>query len=114
MIVGCGGWSRRRSLFGSDEGRMGPEPELDPRCEAARIRAFFVHPKWVRRGIATSILEECEKEIRAHGFQTIELVATLTGEPLYTAFGWKVLARESISLAGDLALQVVRMGKKIQ
>lgn len=111
MLIGCGGWSRRRSMFGSDDGQDNPGPALNPEREAARIRAFFVHPNWVRLGIATSILRRCEMEIRASGFQKIELVATLTGEPLYTAFGWKVVERESIGMPGGLKLPVVRMTK---
>ena len=87
-IIGCGGWSKRRSLFGGDKGRRAPDPELDPRRDPARVRAFFVHPAWARRGIGRSILAACERDIRAAGFHTVDLVATLAGEPLYAAFGW--------------------------
>lgn len=112
-IIGCGGWSRRHSLFGSDDGCGDPGPELNPKSEPARIRAFFVHPDWARRGVATSILYACEAEIRASGFRSIELVATLSGEPFYTAFGWSVIERCSIVLKGSLKLPVVRMRIKL-
>src|SRR3954463_16099679 len=68
-IVGCGGWSHRRAVFGGDRGRKGEDAELDPRREAARIRAFFVHPDWARRGIGRAILAMCESELCAAGFR---------------------------------------------
>jgi GNAT superfamily N-acetyltransferase len=110
-LIGCGGWSRRRSLFGSNDGSGEPGPVLDPKSEPARIRAFFIHPDWVRKGIARNILAVCEREIREAGFQRIELVATLPGEPLYLAFGWSVTERFNIALRGGLGLPVVRMCK---
>ncbi len=112
-IVGCGGWSRRHSLFGGDHGRVGIERELDPRHDPARIRAFFVHPAWARRGIGRSILVACERAIHEAGFHTVDLVATLTGEPLYTAFGYKPVERYKIAMAGGLSLPVVRMTKRL-
>ncbi|MBD0326825.1 MAG: GNAT family N-acetyltransferase, partial [Pyrinomonadaceae bacterium] len=78
-LVGCGGWSRRRTLFGGDQFAKRESTELDPRCEAARIRAFFIHPEWARKGIGRAILEKCEAEARASGFQSLELMATLPG-----------------------------------
>src|SRR5215207_7338121 len=76
-IVGCGGWSKRRSLFGGDKGRLAPDPALDPLKDPARVRAFFVHPACARRGIGGSILAACERDIRVAGFHTVDLVATL-------------------------------------
>jgi GNAT superfamily N-acetyltransferase len=113
-IVGCGGWSRRRSLFGGDHGRTEPDPELDPRHEPARIRAFFVHPSWARRGIGRSILTACEHAIRDAGFRIAELVATLAGEPLYAAFGYGAVERYEVALTGGLSLPVVRMTKHMR
>ena len=110
-IVGCGGWSRRKSLYGSDGHRAEPDRELDPKHEAARVRAFFVHPKWARRGIGRSIMGACEQAIRAAGFRRVEIVATLTGESLYAAFDYVVTERYKIPLRGGLTLPVVRMGK---
>ena len=112
-IVGCGGWSKRRSLFGDDKGRTAPDPELDPRRDPARVRAFFVHPACARRGIGRSILAACERDIRAAGFHTVDLVATLTGEPLYAAFGWTVVKRYDIEMSGGLTLPAVLMTRTL-
>jgi GNAT superfamily N-acetyltransferase len=111
QVVGCGGWSRRKAMFGGDRHRVGEDELLDPKSEPARIRAFFVHPEWARRGIGRSILAACETAIRQAGFQTIELVATLAGEPLYASSGYRVIERYEVSMADGLALPVVRMRK---
>ena len=113
-VMGCGGWSRRRSLFGGDQGRTQPDPELDPERDPARIRAFFVHPAWVRRGIGRSILAACERAIRHAGFRTVELVATLAGEPLYASFGYAPVERYAVPMSGGLSLPVVKMGKRLE
>lgn len=112
-IAGCGGWSKRRSLFGGDHGRQEPDPLLDPQRDPARIRAFFIHPNWARRGIGSALLAACEAAIRAAGFQTADLVATLTGEPLYAAFGFTVVERIEIPMAGGLTLPATRMTKRM-
>ena len=114
QILGCGGWSRRRSLFGSDKGRKTEDNPLDPECDPARIRAFFVHPSWARQGIGRGILLACEKAILHEQFQTAELSATLSGEPLYAAHGYKVLERYEIPMSGGLRLPVVRMTKRLK
>jgi predicted N-acetyltransferase YhbS len=114
MIVGCGGWSRRRSLFGSDSGREHEDGLLDPLRDAARVRAFFVHPAWARRGIGRSIMAACERAIAEAGFRTVDIVATLAGEPLYAAFGYEVVERYDIAMAKDLSLPVVRMTKNME
>jgi predicted N-acetyltransferase YhbS len=113
MIVGCGGWSRRRSFFGSDSGREHEDGLLDPLRDAARVRAFFVHPDWARRGIGSSIMAACERAIAEAAFRTVEIVATLAGEPLYAAFGYEVVERYDIAMAKDLSLPVVRMTKSM-
>src|SRR5262245_6528083 len=84
-IVGCGGWSRRKALFGGDRSRMAVDTLIDPKRDPARVRAFFVHPDWARQGIGRCILKACEEAILKSGFKSIELVATLAGEPLYAA-----------------------------
>lgn len=112
-IVGCGGWSLRRSMYGSDQGRQEEDLRLDPAVDAARIRAFFVHPAWARRGIGLSIMNACEQAITAAGFRKVEIVATLAGEPLYASFGCTVVERFEIPMAGGLGLPVVRMTKRI-
>ncbi len=111
VIVGCGGWSRRRSLYGGDRGRTGDDDLLDPARDAARIRAYFVQPDWARLGIGRSILTVCEQAITEAGFRTVDIVATLAGEPLYSSFGYAVVERCEIPLSGGLNLPVVRMTK---
>jgi GNAT superfamily N-acetyltransferase len=113
-IIGGGGWSKRRSLFGGDHDRVGVDPELDRRHDPAHIRAFFVHPAWARRGIGRSIVAACERAIREAGFQTVELVATLAGEPLYTSCGYAPVERYEVPMAGRLSLAVVRMTKRLK
>lgn len=114
QIIGCGGWSKRKSLFGSNTQAESDEVQLDPKHDSARIRAFFVHPSWARRGIGRSILLACEKAIREAGFHKAELVATLAGEPLYDAFGFTATQHYEIDLPDKLTLPVVRMSKDIQ
>src|SRR5882672_10047621 len=110
-IVGCGGWSKRKSLYGDDSERPAEDTMLDPKTDAARIRAFFVHPAWARRGIGKSILAACEDAIVSARFLQADLVATLAGEPLYAAFGYTVVERYEIPLTNGLSLPVVRMSK---
>jgi GNAT superfamily N-acetyltransferase len=98
-LIGCGGWSKRKTLFGSDHQTYRDDAELDPSHDAARIRAFFIHPDHARRGLGRAILEECEKAIRAAGFQSIELAATLPGVPFYSACGYSSGERSDIPLS---------------
>lgn len=113
-IVGCGGWSRRRSLYGSDAFRLSEDGLLNPQLDAARVRAFFVHPAWARRGIGRSIMAACEHEMIGEGFRAAEIVATLPGEPLYASFGYAVVERYEIAMRDALRLPVVRMTKHFQ
>jgi len=112
-IVGCGGWSRRRTLFGSDQGKTEPDLPLDPLSEPARIRAFFVHPDWARRGIGRRIMEAAESAAIAAGFKRIDIVATLVGEPLYRSFGYGVMERYEVLLPNGARLPVVRLSNVI-
>ena len=114
VMVGCGGWSRRRSFFGGDGTREREDALLDPRLDAARVRAFFVHPAWSRRGIGRSIMVACEQAIIAAGFRTVDIVATLAGEPLYAAFGYEVVERYDLAMTNALSLPVVRMTKRME
>jgi GNAT superfamily N-acetyltransferase len=110
-IVGCGGWSKRKTLYGGDVWRAREDSLLNPAIDAAKIRAFFVHPTWVRRGIGTLILEACEKAATEAGFTRFEMGATLTGVPLYGARGYKAIENLTVPLGGGLALPIVRMEK---
>lgn len=111
-IVGCGGWSRRKSACGSSAGRKEPDPLIDPATEAPRIRAFFVHPDFARRGIGSAILRACEAALLEAGFRHAEISATLTGEFLYKSMGYKVTDRFDIQLANGLPLPCVKLEKK--
>jgi N-acetylglutamate synthase-like GNAT family acetyltransferase len=112
-IAGCGGWSKRQTLYGGDQTKEGADPLLNPATEPARIRAFFVHPSYARRGIGTSLIDACEQSARSANFNTIELAATLPGEPLYKALGYQAVERFDIALPDGLGLPVVRMRKEI-
>ena len=112
-LVGGGGWSRRRSMYGSDQGRHAEDPPLDPARDPARVRAFFVHPAWARRGIGRSLMTACEDAIVAAGFRTVDIVATLPGVPLYATFGYAEVERFDLAMAGGLGLPVVRMTKRL-
>jgi N-acetylglutamate synthase-like GNAT family acetyltransferase len=113
-IVGCGGWSKRKKLSGCDGEQTGLDELLDPKQDAARIRAFFVHPEWARRGIGLWILKACERAAMEAGFQKAELVATLAGEPLYASYGYAVLRRYESPMSGGVSLPVVHMAKSFK
>lgn len=112
-IVGCGGWSARRTLYGGDQRPMGAGERLVPGVEAARIRAFFVAPEHARRGIGRLLLEHCEAAARAAGFNRLELMATLPGVPLYAAFGFEEMEPVTDVLPDGTPLRFMRMGRAI-
>ena len=111
QIVGCGGWSRRRTLFGGDAHAQRDAAELDPRHDAAKIRAFFVDPAHARKGIGRAILERCEAEARASGFLKFEIMATLPGVRLYKAFGYETAELVHYELGPGLSIEFVPMRK---
>jgi GNAT superfamily N-acetyltransferase len=111
MIVGCGGWSKRKTLFGADHWTGREDTLLNPLQDAAKIRAFFVHPAWARRGIGSIILEACESAALAAGFTRFEMGATLTGVPFYRARGYVALEHIAIPVASGESLPIVRMEK---
>lgn len=113
VITGCGGWSMRNTLYGGDQHKGLEDPLLDPKTDAARIRAFFVHPDFARRGIGRQIMERCEIETKAHGFSSIELGATLPGVPLYKAMGFLEIQNLVEELPDGEKLELVRMKKNI-
>jgi N-acetylglutamate synthase-like GNAT family acetyltransferase len=112
-IVGSGGWSKRKTLFGSDRRADRSDELLDPRTDAAKIRAFFVHPEWTRRGIATAILQTCEEVAQAAGFRRFEMTATLTGLPMYLARGYTKVERTMIPLANGGSFAVWKLAKRV-
>jgi GNAT superfamily N-acetyltransferase len=112
-LVGCGGWSYRRTLFGGDA-RADRDPQsLDPATEAAKIRAFFIHPSHARRGIGSALLERCEREARSHGFRRFELMATLPGVRLYAARGYQPGEPIHWPLPGGLSIEFIPMSKSV-
>jgi GNAT superfamily N-acetyltransferase len=113
VIAACGGWSKRKTLFGSDHCAGREDALLDPVHDAAKIRAFFVHPAWARRGIGTRMLEVCEAAALAAGFRRFEMGATLTGVPLYRARGYVEREHLAVPLVPGLSLPIVHMEKCI-
>src|SRR5277367_4239377 len=111
VVVGCGGWSYRKTLFGSDHGPGREADLLDPATDAARIRAIFVHPAWARRGIGSLILRHCEEAAEAAGFRCFEMGSTLTGVPLYLRMGYVEVERVAVPLPNGESVEVVRMRK---
>ena len=111
VLVACGGWSKRRTLFGPDGGSGRDAGFLDPRTDAARIRAIFVHPEWARRGLGSLMLAHCEAEAQRAGFQRFEMGSTLTGVPLYRLRGYAELERVDVPLPNGEVLPVIRMQK---
>ena len=110
-LAGCGGWSRRRTLFGSDSRADRDATELDPATEAAKIRAFFIHPDFARRGLGTQLLERCEHDAIAHGFRRLELMATLPGVRLYAARGYLGTAPIEWPLGDGVTIRFLPMSK---
>lgn len=111
-IVGCGGWSQRKTPFGGDQASDVRDATLrTPGEEPAVLRAFFVHPEWTRRGIGRWLVTACETRARRAGFTCFELVSTLSGRPLYAALGYREGESMAIPLAEDVVLEAVRMKK---
>ena len=111
-IAGCGGWSRRATLYGGDHSPGRDAVLLDPAVDAARVRAMYTHPDFARRGVGRLVLSLCEAAARAEGFHRVELAATLAGEPLYAACGYAAVERFSDD-RGGVAVPLVRMAKAI-
>jgi GNAT superfamily N-acetyltransferase len=111
-LAGCGGWSRRATLYGGDHTAGRDDAELDPATDPARIRAMYTHPQFARRGVGRLVLSLCESAAVAAGFRTLELIATLSGEPLYTTYGFRPVERFDDASTGT-AIPLVRMTKPI-
>jgi GNAT superfamily N-acetyltransferase len=111
--VAGGGWSRRATLYGGDQHKSAPDVLLDPASQPARIRAFFVHPDWARRGLARRLFHACVAAARTAGFRALELGATLPGVPLYESLGFTAHERMDATLPDGVVLPVVRMRRVI-
>jgi GNAT superfamily N-acetyltransferase len=112
-IVGCGGWSWRRTLYGGDQRPVGERAMLDPAVDAARIRAFFVASGHARQGIGGRILKACEESAAARGFSALELMSTLPGVPFYRKFGFYEVERVIDTLPDGIGIEFVRMTRPI-
>lgn len=113
VIVGCGGWSRRATLFGGDHTQGRDAALLDPARDGARVRAMYTDPAHTRRGIGRMVLDACEAAARAEGFTRVELAATLAGEPLYVACGYHTIEPFSSRTSTGVDVPLVRMGKAL-
>ena len=111
-LAGCGGWSRRATLYGGDHSPGRDAALLDPAKDAARVRAMYTHPAFVRGGVGRLVLQLCEDAARAEGFAHAELVATLAGEPLYAACGYRASER-FVDERGGASVPLVRMSKSL-
>jgi GNAT superfamily N-acetyltransferase len=112
-VVGCGGWSRRATLYGGNHTPGRDSQLLDPSVDPARVRAMYTNPAYARRGVGRLILSLCEAAAAAEGFTRLELMSTLSGEPLYTAYGFRPLERLEDS-TGGVPVPLVRMEKHVE
>lgn len=111
QIVACGGWSKRKTLYGGDQFSQREDSLLDPVRHAAKIRAFFVLPDFARQGLGSLILEACEHAASAAGFTRLEMGATLSGVPFYRARGYAEAENQEVALGNGESLRIVRMTK---
>ena len=113
-LAGCGGWSRRSTLYGGDHStELRNDNLLDPKVDAARVRAMYTHPDFTRRGVGRAVLQASEAAAKAEGFSRVELMATLSGEPLYRAAGYVEIERVHSPPVDGVRVPLVRMGKPI-
>ena len=111
-LAGCGGWSRRATLYGGDQSPGRNAALLDPAKDAARVRAMYTHPLYTRQGVGRLILSLCENAARDEGFEQVELAATLAGEPLYRACGYEAYER-IVDDRGGIGVPLLRMRKRL-
>ena len=111
--MGCGGWGRRKTLYGGDHTAGRDDSFSDPGVDAARIRAMYTHPDWIRKGIGTLLLDLGEAAARDAGYKTIELGSTVPGEPLYLARGYREISRETHAAANGSQSVVIKMRKTL-
>jgi GNAT superfamily N-acetyltransferase len=112
QLAGCGGWSRRATLYGGDHSAGRDSGLLDPARDPARVRAMYTHPDFTRRGVGRLVLALCESAAAAEGFTRLELMSTLAGAPLYRAAGF-IPIEETEDASGGVPVPIIRMGKRI-
>jgi GNAT superfamily N-acetyltransferase len=112
QLAGCGGWSRRATLYGGDQSPGRSAALLDPARDAARVRAMYTHPRHTRKGVGRLVLSLCETAARSEGFTKVELMATLAGAPLYFACGYELRERITDD-RGGVAVPLLRMSKRL-
>ncbi len=113
-LAGCGGWSRRATLYGGDHSTaLRDAALLDPAVDAARVRAMYTHPAFARRGVGRLILRLCEAAAGAEGYGRVQLMATLSGEPLYRACGYQVIEQTAAAPVNGVVVPLILMGKPI-
>ena len=112
VIIACGGWSKRKTLYGADQWTDRHDDLLDPRQDAAKIRAFFIHPDWARRGVGTLLLDACESAAKSAGFSHFEMGATLTGAKLFRARGYLPVKNLEVPLLNGESLPIIQMEKR--
>jgi GNAT superfamily N-acetyltransferase len=112
-LAGCGGWSKRKTLFGGDQYTSRDAGYIDPKSDPAKIRAFFVHPDFARKGVARAILSRCEAEARSEGFRALELAATLPGIEFYKSCGFSETGNFDLDLGDGVMLELVPMRKEL-
>jgi GNAT superfamily N-acetyltransferase len=113
-FAACGGWSKRRTLYGGDQHKSGEDNLLDPAHDAARIRAFFVHPSYARRGLGKQLLQACEDAAQQSGFTRFEMGATLPGVPLYQVCGYEPMKELAVTMPDGETLPILQMGKSLK
>lgn len=111
-LAGCGGWSRRATLYGGDHSAGRDAALLDPATDPARVRAMYTHPSFTRRGVGRRVLEACERAAASEGFATLELMATRSGRPLYTAYGFEPVEELEDATGGE-PVPLTRMRKPV-
>mgnify|MGYP003647487966 CR=1 FL=1 len=113
VMVGCGGWGKRKTLYGGDHTKGRDDALSNPAVDSARIRAMYTHPAWIRRGIGTYLLDVGEASAREHGFKTIELGSTVPGEPLYLARGYVEVSRSEQAAENGSSSTIIKMQKSL-
>jgi len=113
QLAGCGGWSKRKTLFGGDQYSSRNTAYIDPETEPAKIRAFFIHPDHARKGVARAILSRCEDEARAQGYRALELLSTLPGIEFYKSCGFVETGTLTLDLTDSVTLDFVPMRKEL-